>query len=114
MRSRYFSEKRARIYCLLHGCERIARASPTGRILSQDAVGDHDENITFEQAGALVGPTVAEEARRLSLRLYATARVEGDITHAQLAIEAGAHFEGRSMKFETPAMVEPLAISAAG
>ena len=35
------------------------------------------------------------------------------ITHAQLAIEAGAHFEGRSLKFETPKTVEPLAISAA-
>ncbi len=34
----------------------------------------HDENIPFEQAAALVGETVAEEARRLSLRLYATAR----------------------------------------
>ena len=34
----------------------------------------HDENIPFEDAVVLVGQEVAEEARRLSLRLYATAR----------------------------------------
>jgi hypothetical protein len=30
-----------------------------------------------------------------------------------LSIEPGAHFEGRSLKFETPVTVEPLAITAA-
>ena len=34
------------------------------------AIGDHDENITFEQAVALVGGDVAEEARRISLAAY--------------------------------------------
>ncbi|MEO5678803.1 MAG: phosphoribosylaminoimidazolesuccinocarboxamide synthase [Acidimicrobiales bacterium] len=33
-------------------------------------VGDHDENISFEQAVALVGADVAEEARRISLEAY--------------------------------------------
>ena len=33
-------------------------------------VGDHDENISFEQAVALVGAEVAEEARRISLEAY--------------------------------------------
>lgn len=37
-----------------------------------------------------------------SVRLYATAQVQGDITHGQLAIDAGARFEGRSLRFETP------------
>ncbi|HET6970173.1 MAG TPA: polymer-forming cytoskeletal protein [Phenylobacterium sp.] len=31
------------------------------------------------------------------VRLCATARMEGDITHAELSIDAGAHFEGRSL-----------------
>jgi phosphoribosylaminoimidazole-succinocarboxamide synthase len=32
--------------------------------------GDHDENISFERAVELVGPDVAEEARRISLEAY--------------------------------------------
>ena len=34
-------------------------------------------------------------ARRV--KLWSTARVDGDISHTELAIEAGAHFEGRSL-----------------
>jgi cytoskeletal protein CcmA (bactofilin family) len=66
------------------------------------------EAESVEIRGKVVGTVTAK-----SVRLYSTARVEGDITHAQLAIETGAHFEGRSLKFETPATAEPLAISAA-
>jgi cytoskeletal protein CcmA (bactofilin family) len=66
------------------------------------------EAESVEIRGKVVGTVTAK-----SVRLYSTARVEGDITHAQLAIETGAHFAGRSLKFETPATVEPLAISAA-
>jgi cytoskeletal protein CcmA (bactofilin family) len=65
------------------------------------------EAETVEIRGKVVGSVTAK-----TVRLFSTARVEGDITHGQLAIEAGAHFEGRSLKFETPATVEPLAISA--
>jgi phosphoribosylaminoimidazole-succinocarboxamide synthase len=32
--------------------------------------GDHDENISFDRAVELVGPDVAEEARRISLEAY--------------------------------------------
>ena len=66
------------------------------------------EAESVEIRGRVVGTVTAK-----SVRLYSTARVEGDITHAQLAIEPGAHFAGRSLKFETPATAEPLAISAA-
>ncbi|MFY8143050.1 MAG: polymer-forming cytoskeletal family protein, partial [Caulobacter sp.] len=38
-----------------------------------------------------------------SVRLYGTARVDGDITHEQLAMEPGAEFQGRSLKFRRPA-----------
>jgi cytoskeletal protein CcmA (bactofilin family) len=71
------------------------------------SVEGHIEAETVEVRGRVVGTVTAK-----SVRLFASARVEGDITHAQLAIEAGAHFEGRSLKFENPATVEPLAISA--
>ncbi len=72
------------------------------------SVEGHIEAETVEIRGKVVGTVTAK-----SIRLYSTARVEGDITHAQLAIEPGAHFEGRSLKFETPTTVEPLAITAA-
>jgi phosphoribosylaminoimidazole-succinocarboxamide synthase len=38
------------------------------------ATSGHDENITFAQAAALVGPAVAERARALSLQLYREGR----------------------------------------
>ena len=47
-----------------------------------------------------------------SVRLFATARVEGDISHEQLAIEAGALFSGRSVRFGQ-AVQEQLALIAA-
>ena len=53
-------------------------------------------------------------ARRV--KLWATARVDGDISHTELAIEAGAHFEGRSLALvppEVPALEAPAALSVA-
>lgn len=54
-------------------------------------------------------------ARRV--KLWATARVDGDISHTELAIESGAHFEGRSLALirpETPALEAPsLSVVAA-
>ena len=38
-----------------------------------------------------------------AVRLYGTAKVDGDITHEQLAMETGAQFQGRSLKFQRPA-----------
>lgn len=37
------------------------------------AVGDHDENISFEQAAALIGPELAARVRDVSIRLYRAA-----------------------------------------
>src|SRR5437660_7009537 len=48
------------------------------------------EAETVEVRGRIVGAISAQ-----TVRLYATAQVEGDITHAQLAIDAGAQFNGR-------------------
>src|SRR4051812_26955675 len=53
-------------------------------------VEGHVEAETVEVRGRVVGTVTAK-----SVRLFSTARVEGDITHAQLSVEAGAHFEGR-------------------
>lgn len=48
---------------------------------------------TVEVRGRVAGTISAR-----SVRLFATARVDGDITHERLAIDAGAHFAGRSLK----------------
>lgn len=48
--------------------------------------------------GKVVGSITAQQ-----IRLFATAHVEGDITHEQLAMETGASFQGRSLKFQRPA-----------
>ena len=45
------------------------------------------------------------------VRLWATAHVDGDISHSELSVEAGAHFEGRSLTLA--AQVEPLKVVAA-
>jgi cytoskeletal protein CcmA (bactofilin family) len=62
------------------------------------------EAETVEIRGRVVG-TIAARA----VRLYASAKVDGDITHTQIAIDAGAHFSGRSVKF-TPPIPEQLSL----
>lgn len=52
--------------------------------------------------GLVIGAVTAQ-----TVRLYATARVDGDITHEQLAMETGATFEGRSQKFRRPLAAQP-------
>jgi cytoskeletal protein CcmA (bactofilin family) len=47
-----------------------------------------------------------------SVRLRSTARVEGDITHTQISIDAGAHFVGRSLVYDSPAPAETAALAA--
>ena len=51
-----------------------------------------------EVRGRVVGSVTAKQ-----VRLYGTAYVDGDITHEQLAMETGAFFQGRSLKFQRPA-----------
>jgi cytoskeletal protein CcmA (bactofilin family) len=43
---------------------------------------------------------VRGEINARSVHLRATADVEGDITHAELVVEAGARFVGRSLRLE--------------
>ena len=50
-----------------------------------------------EVRGKVIGAITAKQ-----IRLFATAHVDGDITHEQLAMETGASFQGRSLKFQRP------------
>jgi cytoskeletal protein CcmA (bactofilin family) len=50
-----------------------------------------------ECRGRIIGSITAKQ-----IRLFGTAHVDGDITHEQLAMETGAFFQGRSMKFQRP------------
>ena len=69
--------------------------------------------LTIGESGQIEGTVCAEvvDARgkvigsisAQQIHLYATAHVEGDITHDQLAMETGASFQGRSLKFPAPA-----------
>lgn len=60
---------------------------------------------TVEARGRIVGSITAKV-----VRLFATAYIDGDVTHENLAMETGAFFQGRSQKFQRPA---PAAAPAA-
>jgi len=65
---------------------------------------------SVEIRGAVTGTISARQ-----VRLWASARVDGDISHTELSIEAGAHFEGRSLSLTPTAapVVETLSVVAA-
>jgi cytoskeletal protein CcmA (bactofilin family) len=65
------------------------------------------EAQAVEVRGAVYGTITAR-----SVRLRSTARVEGDITHTQISVDAGAHFVGRSLVYDAPAPVETAALIA--
>jgi phosphoribosylaminoimidazole-succinocarboxamide synthase len=54
------------------------------------AVGEHDENITFEQVEAMIGSDLAEKIKVVSIALYETAR---DVAAAKGIIIADTKFE---------------------
>jgi hypothetical protein len=62
----------------------------------------HVEGSVYAEAvevrGRVVGAITAKQ-----VRLYGTSYIDGDITHEQLAMETGAFFQGRSLKFQRPA-----------
>jgi cytoskeletal protein CcmA (bactofilin family) len=79
---------------VLRGDVRVGRLSigETGRI---------EGTVTAELVevrGRINGSITARQ-----IRLFATAQVDGDITHEQLAMETGASFQGRSLKFQRQA-----------
>ena len=54
------------------------------------AVGEHDENITYERVVEMIGPVLAEKIRTVSIALYETAR---DIAATKGIIIADTKFE---------------------
>lgn len=50
---------------------------------------------SVEARGRVVGSITAKQ-----VKLYASCHIDGDITHEQLTMEAGAFFQGRSLKFQ--------------
>ncbi|MFY8179999.1 MAG: phosphoribosylaminoimidazolesuccinocarboxamide synthase, partial [Limnohabitans sp.] len=54
------------------------------------AVGDHDENITYEQVVEMIGASLAEKIKTVSIALYETAR---DIAATKGIIIADTKFE---------------------
>jgi len=54
------------------------------------AVGDHDENITYEQVVEMIGGSLAEKIKTVSIALYETAR---DVAAAKGIIIADTKFE---------------------
>lgn len=67
--------------------------------------GVHAEVV--EVRGRIVGAITAKQ-----VRLYGTAYVDGDITHEQLAMETGAFFQGRSLKFQRQAPPQTASATA--
>ena len=63
------------------------------------------EAETIEVRGRIVGSITGKQ-----IKLQATAYVEGDITHDQLAIDVGAFFQGRCLQNRR---IEPAAVSPA-
>ncbi len=65
-----------------------------------------------EVRGRVIGALTAKQ-----IRLYGTAYVDGDVTHEQLAMETGAFFQGRSLRFKRAAAAPepapaPVAVQA--
>ena len=80
----------------------LVRASPLPEPIftpaTKAAVGDHDENIDFERACALVGTALATQVRDVSLALYRTAAAYAlgrGIIIADTKFEFGTDAEGR-------------------
>jgi cytoskeletal protein CcmA (bactofilin family) len=97
----------------------------TGGDLHLDGALEGDVRVgrlTLGETGAVTGSITADAVEihgRVTgaiiagqVRLCASARVEGDISHAELAIEAGAHFAGRSIVLAPAVASEPLSVAA--
>ncbi|MBP7704776.1 MAG: polymer-forming cytoskeletal protein [Caulobacter sp.] len=71
-------------------------------------VGDtgHIEGSVYAEAAEVRGRVIGSVTAK-QVRLYGTSYVDGDITHEQLAMETGAFFQGRSLKFQRPAAPTP-------
>jgi cytoskeletal protein CcmA (bactofilin family) len=92
------SEGEVHIDGKVHGDVKVAR-------LTLGETGVIEGSVTAETVevrGTVTGPITGK-----LVRLFATCHVEGDITHEQLAMETGAHFQGRSLKLQRPGAAAP-------
>jgi cytoskeletal protein CcmA (bactofilin family) len=93
-----------------------------GRVIGEVRLG----RLTLGESGFVEGSIEAEHVdirgrvvgtiQALSVRIAASAHVEADITHQQLAMEAGAFFQGRCMQVadfvtERPHLLESLTVA---
>ena len=72
----------------LHNASRLSESIFTPA--AKAAMGEHDENITFEQTVERIGAPLAEKIRTISIALYETAR---DVAAAKGIIIADTKFE---------------------
>jgi cytoskeletal protein CcmA (bactofilin family) len=72
----------------------------------------HIEGAVHAEAVEVRGRVIGSISAKL-VRLCPTAYVDGDVTHEQLAIEAGAFFQGRSLKFQRSSTQVPTAALSA-
>ena len=85
-----------------------------GEIRGDVAVNHLSIGETGVVEGAIEAETVEIRGRvrgaikARSVKLLSSADVEGDIDHAELAIEAGARFNGRSVRAEAPVALPVL------
>ena len=78
------------------------------------------EHVTVGDGGTVDGGIYAEAVEirgkvagsitAKQVRLYGACHVDGDITHEQLAMETGASFQGRSLKFQRPSAPREAAL----
>jgi phosphoribosylaminoimidazole-succinocarboxamide synthase len=68
----------------------LKNASKLPEPIFKAAVGDHDENITYEQVVEMIGGGLAEKIKTISIALYETAR---DVAAAKGIIIADTKFE---------------------
>jgi cytoskeletal protein CcmA (bactofilin family) len=66
----------------------------------------HIEGSVYAEAAEVRGRVVGSVTAK-QVRLYGTSYIDGDITHEQLAMETGAFFQGRSLKFQRPTAPTP-------
>ena len=57
----------------------------------------------LECRGKVTGSIIARE-----VRLYASAHVDGDITHDELTVEGGAFFQGRAIRMQRNVTPQPV------
>ncbi|MYE36110.1 MAG: polymer-forming cytoskeletal protein [Rhodobacteraceae bacterium] len=72
----------------------------SARVLTVKETSEIEGHIRAEEA--ILEGFVKGEVRGAKIRLNKSARVQGDIIHGTIAIEAGAHFEGTVKRTEEP------------